>query len=96
MIWAVVLAAGESRRMGTQKLLLPFGDATVVEAVVRTALASRVDRALVVLGADRDAVRLKLEPRPASRSPSTRTTGSACSRPSRPASGRSRPTPGPP
>ncbi len=44
MIWAVILAAGESRRMGTQKLLLPFGDTTIVEAVVRTALASRVDR----------------------------------------------------
>ena len=63
MIWAVVLAAGESRRMGTQKLLLPFGDTTVVAAVVRTAQASRVGRTLVVLGADRDAVRLELEPR---------------------------------
>jgi molybdenum cofactor cytidylyltransferase len=62
VIWAVVLAAGESRRMGTQKLLLPFGEATVVEAVVRTALASSVDRALAVLGADRKAVRAKLEP----------------------------------
>lgn len=62
MIWAVILAAGESRRMGTQKLLLPFGDATVVEAVVRTALASGVHRAVAVLGADREAVRAKLEP----------------------------------
>jgi len=62
MIWAVVLAAGESRRMGTQKLLLPFGEATVVEAVIRTALDSCVDRALAVLGSDRDAIRLKLEP----------------------------------
>jgi molybdenum cofactor cytidylyltransferase len=62
VIWAVILAAGESRRMGTQKLLLPFGEATVIEAVVRTALASRVDRALAVLGSDRDAVRLKLAP----------------------------------
>ena len=62
MIWGIILAAGESRRMGRQKLLLPFGEATVVEAVVRTALASGVDRALVVLGADREAVRAKLEP----------------------------------
>ena len=62
MIWAVILAAGESRRMGTQKLLLPFGEVTVIEAVVRTALASRVDRALAVLGSGRDAVRLKLAP----------------------------------
>ena len=62
MIWAVVLAAGESRRMGTQKLLLPFGETTVVGAVVGTALASRVDRILAVLGADRDAIAQKLEP----------------------------------
>jgi molybdenum cofactor cytidylyltransferase len=62
VIWAVILAAGESRRMGTQKLLLPFGETTVVGAVVGTALASRVDRVLAVLGADKDAVRLKLEP----------------------------------
>lgn len=62
MIWAVILAAGESRRMGTQKLLLPFGETTVVEAVVRTALDSRLDRALAVLGSDRDAIRIKLEP----------------------------------
>ena len=62
MIWAVILAAGESRRMGTQKLLLPFGETTVVGAVVGTACASRVDRVLAVLGADRDALRQELEP----------------------------------
>ena len=62
MIWAVILAAGVSRRMGTQKLLLPFGETTVVGAVVGTALASRVDRVLVVLGADREAVLEKLGP----------------------------------
>ncbi len=60
MIWAVVLAAGESRRMGTQKLLLPFGETTVVGAVVRAAQASRAGRTLVVLGADREAVRREL------------------------------------
>ncbi len=61
MIGAVVLAAGESRRMGTQKLLLPFGDTTVVGAVARTARTARVDLVLVVLGSDRDAVRAELE-----------------------------------
>jgi molybdenum cofactor cytidylyltransferase len=60
VIWAVVLAAGESRRMGTQKLLLPFGEATVVETVVAAALGSRVDRVLAVLGADADEVRRKI------------------------------------
>ena len=63
MIWAVILAAGGSRRMGTQKMLLPFGDTTVVGAVVRTALASRAGGALVVVGADREAVRREVEPR---------------------------------
>ena len=61
MIWAVVLAAGESRRMGTQKLLLPFGETTVVEAVVATARGSRADRVMVVLGSDAGEVRKKLE-----------------------------------
>ena len=57
MIWAVVLAAGESRRMGTQKLLLPFGGTTVIEAIVRAALDSEADATVVVLGADRERVR---------------------------------------
>jgi len=62
MIVAIVLAAGESRRMGTQKLLLPFGDTTVVGAAVRAAKASRAGRTLVVLGSDHEAVRDALEP----------------------------------
>lgn len=64
MIWAIVLAAGESRRMGTQKLLLPFGERTVVETVVRKALDSGVDRVMVVVGADRETVRARLESPP--------------------------------
>ncbi|MDH4196336.1 MAG: nucleotidyltransferase family protein [Candidatus Aminicenantes bacterium] len=61
MIWAIVLAAGESRRMGTQKLLLPYGETTVVETVVRKALDSGVDRVMAVVGADRDTVLARLE-----------------------------------
>jgi molybdenum cofactor cytidylyltransferase len=64
MIWAVVLAAGESRRMGTQKLLLPCFGTTVIEATVRTALDSSVDETLVVLGADREKVRAALKSYP--------------------------------
>lgn len=56
MIWAVVLAAGESLRMGSQKLLLPYRDSTIIETIVRTALDSSVDETLVVLGADRPKV----------------------------------------
>lgn len=58
-IWAIVLAAGESRRMGSPKMLLPYNDVTVIEQVIRNLLASSVDRVVVVLGSDREEI-LKL------------------------------------
>jgi len=51
-IWAIVLAAGLSSRMGTQKLLLPFGDKTIIEKVVENILALGILHIRVVLGAD--------------------------------------------
>jgi molybdenum cofactor cytidylyltransferase len=60
LIWAVILAAGESRRMGRPKLLLPYGSATIIETVVRNVAASRVDRTLVVLGARREEIEKKI------------------------------------
>ncbi len=53
MIGAVVLAAGESKRMGLPKLLLPYRDTTIIEAVLASVTASKVDATLVVLGAGR-------------------------------------------
>jgi molybdenum cofactor cytidylyltransferase len=50
MIAAIVPAAGLSRRMGTQKLLLPFGDTTVIGHVVDELLRSVVDEVYVVVG----------------------------------------------
>jgi molybdenum cofactor cytidylyltransferase len=50
MIWALVLAAGESRRMGEPKLLLPFGRSTIIETVVQNLMDSSLDGILVVLG----------------------------------------------
>jgi molybdenum cofactor cytidylyltransferase len=50
--------------MGTQKLLLPYSGTTVVEAVVRAALDSKADAALVVLGSDRNKVREALRSYP--------------------------------
>lgn len=48
---AVILAAGESRRMGRLKQLLPWGDRTMVEAAVDAALAApEIDEVIVVLG----------------------------------------------
>jgi molybdenum cofactor cytidylyltransferase len=51
MICAIVLAAGLSRRMGMQKLLLPLGDKPVIAHVVDTLLRSEVAaKVFVVVG----------------------------------------------
>ncbi len=50
--WAIILAAGSSTRMGTQKLLLPYEGSTMIERVVDNVLGSVIEKAVVVLGAD--------------------------------------------
>jgi molybdenum cofactor cytidylyltransferase len=60
MIWAIVLAAGESRRMGRPKLLLPYGETTIIETIVSNVVSSRVDGTVVVLGGDRPGIEEKL------------------------------------
>src|SRR5262245_5198125 len=47
---AIVLAAGESRRMGRQKLTLPYGESTILETVVSRLQRSPVDAITVILG----------------------------------------------
>jgi len=49
-ISAILLAAGESRRMGSFKQLLRIGEHTFVERCVETLAASSVDRVVVVTG----------------------------------------------
>lgn len=49
MISGLVLAAGESQRMGQPKLLLPFGRGTVIETIFRQIKASKLEHALVVV-----------------------------------------------
>jgi molybdenum cofactor cytidylyltransferase len=56
----VVLAAGSSSRMGTNKLLLPLGASTVVRRAVAAAVAAGLDPVLVVIGHDGDRVRAEL------------------------------------
>ncbi len=63
MICAIVLAAGESRRMGVQKLLLPFGGTTVVGHIVSELNRSVVDTVIVVVGHDGDRVAEELSGR---------------------------------
>lgn len=52
MIGAIVLAAGRSVRMGTQKLLLPIADRPLITRVVDELLRSPVDEIVVIIGAD--------------------------------------------
>ena len=61
MICAVVLAAGRSTRMATQKLLLPYRGRTIIGHVVDEVLGSRVDRTLVVTGEDQERVTASLD-----------------------------------
>jgi molybdenum cofactor cytidylyltransferase len=50
--------------MGSQKLLLPYKQGTMIESVVDNVLASKVDRVMVVLGADHERVTGTLAGRP--------------------------------
>jgi molybdenum cofactor cytidylyltransferase len=52
MITALILAAGQSKRMGQPKMLLPWGETTVLEKVIATFKAGSVDDILVVTGGD--------------------------------------------
>lgn len=60
-VWAVVLAAGESRRMGEPKLLLPFKGKTIIEKVLENILSSRVQRVVVVVGAIREKIERRIQ-----------------------------------
>ena len=61
MIWAIILAAGESKRMGEPKLLLSFGDKTIIETVVNNTIESKTDKSLVVLGSRAVKIREKIK-----------------------------------
>jgi len=61
MIHALVLAAGESKRMGMPKPLLRFGDTTFLERIITVLRESGVDRTTVVLGAQADTIRASVD-----------------------------------
>ena len=57
MIGAVVLAAGQSRRMGRNKMLLPYGVSTVLETIVtEVAACPAVADVVVVTGHESDRI----------------------------------------
>ncbi len=57
MIVAVVLSAGASSRMGRPKALLPVDGVPFIERIVRALEHTEVDRTLVVLGHNAEAMR---------------------------------------
>lgn len=57
----VVLAAGESKRLGQPKQLLPYLGATIISHVVGTALASKASKTIVITGAYADRIRDELD-----------------------------------
>jgi len=57
----LVLAAGASTRMNRTKLLLPLGRKTILETVMEKALASRLDRVVLVLGHNPDEIKHTLK-----------------------------------
>lgn len=59
-IAAIVLAAGQSRRMGSPKMVLPWGETTVIGQVVCTLASAGVDEIVVVTGGARELVEAAL------------------------------------
>ena len=53
-VWAILLAAGESSRMGRLKALLPWRNTTLLEHQLSSLLDAGVHRIVVVLGHDAD------------------------------------------
>jgi len=56
MISTIILAAGQSKRMGQPKMLLSWGELTVIEHVIITFLKAGIDDILVVTGGVREQV----------------------------------------
>lgn len=58
MISATILAAGESKRMGRPKMLLPWGETTVLGHVISTFLKAGIEDVIVIVGGARYEVEL--------------------------------------
>ncbi len=66
MVSAVLLAAGESKRMGLNKLSLPWGRKSMFEHSLDTLLQSKVEEVIIVLGGRSEERRREIKGRLAS------------------------------
>ncbi len=64
MVSAILLAAGESKRMGRLKQLLPLGRTTMVEQSIDNLLNSKVNEVIVVLGHEAEEIIKKIATKP--------------------------------
>ena len=60
-IWAIILAAGESKRMGANKLLLPYKKNYIINYVINYINKSQINHSLLVLGAFREDILKAIE-----------------------------------
>ncbi len=60
MVSAIVLAAGESKRMGKLKQLLPLGESTIIEQTIDNLLSSRIGEVIVVMGHGAEEIKRRL------------------------------------
>lgn len=61
MISAIILAAGQSKRMGQPKMVLPWRNSTVIEHVVNVFLMAGIEDILVVTGGARKELEKAIE-----------------------------------
>ena len=67
MIVGIILSAGESKRMGTPKQLLPWGKTIILQQVIDNTSASRLGTILLILGSDADDIARKITITPKTR-----------------------------
>jgi molybdenum cofactor cytidylyltransferase len=60
MIVGIILSAGESKRMGTPKQLLPWGKTIILQQVIDNATASHLDEVLLVIGSHAEEIASKI------------------------------------
>lgn len=63
-IGAIILAAGESRRMGQPKMLLPWKGTSIIRRVCEQVIEAGVYEAVVVVGRWRDAIQMEVDDLP--------------------------------
>jgi xanthine/CO dehydrogenase XdhC/CoxF family maturation factor/CTP:molybdopterin cytidylyltransferase MocA len=61
IIHCIVLAAGESKRMKKQKMLLPYNQKTIIETVIEKAKQSKANETWVVLGSNKEIIKSRID-----------------------------------